>query len=91
MDCFVSLERQHPHVSKARGLGAMCAFDIVDPGSGTPDGARAARVLDHARQNGLLVMTASSNAIRTLMPLVISDTDLGRGLEILEQGVAAAA
>ena len=88
MVCFSSLQAKHPHVDKARGLGAMCAFDIVDPGSGAPDVARAARVLTHARQRGLLLMTASGNAIRTLMPLVISDDDLERGLQILEQSVA---
>ena len=36
-------------------------------------------------------MSASGNVIRTLMPLVISDEDLTRGLEILALSVAAAA
>ena len=88
---FRKLEDEHRHIRKVRGLGAMCAFEIVDPTTGLPDAVRVEAVLTHARNRGLLLITASGNVIRTLMPLVISDQDLGRGLHILQQSVAAAA
>ena len=91
MSRFHQLAAQHAHVSKARGLGAMCGFDVIDPQTGAPDPERTKQVLAHAQQRGLLLMSASGNVIRTLMPLVISDEDLTRGLEILTQSVTAAA
>jgi 4-aminobutyrate aminotransferase/(S)-3-amino-2-methylpropionate transaminase len=88
---FRKLEKTHKHVVKARGLGAMCAIEIIDPKTKQPDKDRTARILQVARSQGLLAMAASGNVIRTLMPLVIGDDDLQRGLNILEQSVAAAA
>jgi len=72
-----------PHVSHPRGLGAMCAVDIVDPETGQGSPEIAGRVLVAARERGLLIMTASGFVLRTLMPLIISDEELNEGLEIL--------
>ena len=88
---FEGLRESLPHVADARGLGAMCALEIVDPGSGSPDPGRTARILDGARERGLLVMSASGNVIRTLMPLVITDPELERGLAILVEATEQAA
>ena len=43
----------------------------------------------HCLEDGLLIMTASGNVLRTLMPLNIEDADLDRGLEILARTVRA--
>jgi len=89
MASFSKLESKHAIVGEARGLGAMCALDIVDPATGKPDAARAAAVCKAALDRKLLIMTASGNVIRTLMPIVISDADLDKGLAILEEAVAS--
>ena len=91
MQSFKGLEAAHKHVVKARGLGAMCAFELVDPSTGAPDPERTRRVVTKSREQGLLVMAASGNVIRSLMPLVISDDDLDKGLQILAASVADAA
>ena len=46
-----------------------------------------------ARENGLILLSCGTygNVIRILVPLVISDEDLDRGLEILEESLVAAA
>jgi len=44
-----------------------------------------------ARDRGLLLMTASGNVIRTLMPLNIPDDELARAFEILRDAAAAVA
>ena len=80
----------HPWVGDVRGLGAMCGLDVIDPSTGAPDAARAGRIMVRARENGLLIMTASGNVLRTLMPLVITDEQLERGLQILADAVASA-
>src|SRR6056297_518268 len=78
-----------PHVSHPRGLGAMCAIDIVDPATGQGSPEIAGRIITAARERGLLAMTASGYTLRTLMPLVISDEELGEGLEILSAALVA--
>lgn len=79
-----NMAADNPHLRQPRGLGAMCAVDVVDEaGRPWPDGAN--RLVETARDHGLLLMTANGYTIRTLMPLVISDEHLDEGLEILAQ------
>ena len=89
MDRFRALKEKHPAVSDARGLGAMCALEFRNPKTGAPDAALVKDICREALTRGLLVMSASGNAIRTLMPLTISDVDLDRGLNILAASIAA--
>jgi 4-aminobutyrate aminotransferase/(S)-3-amino-2-methylpropionate transaminase len=91
MTLFEGLRSELPHVADARGLGAMCALEIVDPESGAPDPGRTAKIVERAREGGVLVMTASGNVIRTLMPLVITHEDLDRGLDVLAEAVGQVA
>lgn len=81
------MESRHETVGGARGLGAMCAIDIVDPGTGAADPVRTAAVISEARDKGLLLISASGNVIRTLMPLVITDEQLEEGLGILSEAI----
>jgi len=86
--CF--LERL-PHVGDARGLGAMRAIELVKDRAGKePDRERTSRVVRKAYESGLIVISAGThgNVIRTLMPLVITDDELGEGLEVLEHALA---
>jgi 4-aminobutyrate aminotransferase/(S)-3-amino-2-methylpropionate transaminase len=91
LGAFRGWQETHRHVAGARGLGAMCGLDVVEPDSRAPSPDRAGRIVVAARERGLLAMTASGNVIRTLMPLVISDQDLDRGLGILGEAIADAA
>jgi 4-aminobutyrate aminotransferase/(S)-3-amino-2-methylpropionate transaminase len=79
---FEALAARFDFVVEARGLGAMCGLELDTP-------ARANRALKEALERGLLLMTANGNVIRTLMPLVIADSDLDRGLDILEESLQA--
>jgi len=87
MSVFKELEENSPIIGTARGLGAMCAIEVVDPESGAPAPASAAQICHKALEKGLMIMTASGNCIRTLMPLVVSDEDLDRGLQIISDSV----
>jgi 4-aminobutyrate aminotransferase/(S)-3-amino-2-methylpropionate transaminase len=84
---FDELEGDCDAVAEARGLGAMCGLEIVDPADRKADAARAGRIAARCRENGLLVMTASGNVIRTLMPLTIDFDDLRQGLDVLADAV----
>ncbi|ABG05814.1 4-aminobutyrate aminotransferase [Rubrobacter xylanophilus DSM 9941] len=95
MEELRAIQRRHPDfVGDVRGLGAMAAMELVtDARSKTPDPARTKGVVEHALQEGLMLLTAGAygNVIRTLMPLVITDSELEEGLSILSRAVDAAA
>lgn len=87
MTVFRKLATTYDQVRNPRGLGAMCAIDIVDPETGCGSKDIASKVLAAARESGLLVMTASGCVLRTLMPLTITDAELDKGLEILSKAI----
>ena len=81
------------HISGARGMGAMIAFDVFDAqGSMAPDAALARLVVERAHQRGLIILSCGTfgNTIRVLVPLTVSDAVLHEGLGILEQCLSAA-
>jgi 4-aminobutyrate aminotransferase / (S)-3-amino-2-methylpropionate transaminase / 5-aminovalerate transaminase len=75
-----------PAVGDVRGRGAMCALELVQPGTMEPDAAAAAEVARHCHRNGMIVLTCGTygNVLRLLPPLVIGQPLLTEGLEILE-------
>ncbi|WP_433831884.1 4-aminobutyrate--2-oxoglutarate transaminase [Actinoplanes sp. CA-015351] len=74
-----------PGIAEVRGRGAMIAIELVVPGGLEPDPARTAAVSKACHEAGLLTLTCGTygNVLRFLPPLVISDEDLRRGIEIL--------
>ena len=80
-------------IGEVRGLGAMLAFELVeDPHSKVPATALAQRVVEAARERGLLLLKAGmyASVIRILVPLTAEDRDLDEGLAILGQALEAA-
>ena len=82
-----SLERlaaENASVGEVRGLGPMLALELAEP---TPDLAKA--ITTTAREKGLILLSCGlyGNVIRILVPLVISDAHLTRGLELLEESL----
>lgn len=87
---FEELRSRFEQVDGIRGLGAMCAFEIVkDKASKTPDKETVAKIIKEAQNSGLLLLSAGlySNVIRILVPLVITDEQLEEGLTILEKSI----
>jgi 4-aminobutyrate aminotransferase / (S)-3-amino-2-methylpropionate transaminase / 5-aminovalerate transaminase len=79
-----------PHIGDIRGLGAMLALELVtDKSSKEPATELTKRIQDRCLQKGLIILTAGtySNVIRILVPLVITDSELGEGLAILESAL----
>jgi 4-aminobutyrate aminotransferase/(S)-3-amino-2-methylpropionate transaminase len=76
-----------------RGLGAMVAVEFVtDFDTAKPDAAFTKRVIAHALQRGLLLLSCGmhGNALRIMVPLTASDAIVDEGLAILEAAVQAA-
>ncbi|UXR32937.1 4-aminobutyrate--2-oxoglutarate transaminase [Staphylococcus simulans] len=81
-----SLSQKVDFIGDIRGLGAMVAVEIVAPDTGKPDKEKTAEIVKQANKKGLLLLSAGlkGNVIRFLTPLVITDDELNKGLEILE-------
>jgi 4-aminobutyrate aminotransferase len=80
-------------VGEVRGLGPMLALELVeDRETKGPAAGVAAATVAEARERGLVLLSCGlyGNVIRILVPLVIGDEDLERGLELLEESLAAA-
>ena len=87
---FASWMNQYEIIGEARGLGAMRALELVtDRGTKKPATAQAKALVAFCADKGLLLLScgAHGNVIRVLMPLVITDDQLERGLAILEEGL----
>jgi 4-aminobutyrate aminotransferase/(S)-3-amino-2-methylpropionate transaminase len=74
-------------IGDVRGLGAMQAMEFVknrDPSQ--PDADIVTKLSSHCLSRGLLILSAGTNrnVIRILSPLVISDEQLNKGLDIIE-------
>ncbi len=81
-----ALQREMPKIGDVRGLGAMIGIEFVTGPDKTPNPEAAQAVLEHARADGLLLLTTGTygNVIRLLPPLKMSDAELNEGLEKLE-------
>ena len=87
---FEAWKDEFPLIGDARGLGAMRALEFVsDRATKAPCPEAAKGVVKYCQEHGLLVLSCGNfgNCIRALMPLVITDEQLSRGLDIMEQGI----
>lgn len=85
------LAEQHEFASEIRRLGSMVAVEIVeDRLNKAPDKAKTNSIIKYANENGLLLLSAGikGNVIRFLAPLVITEKELDKGLNILEKAFA---
>ncbi|MFP3668070.1 4-aminobutyrate--2-oxoglutarate transaminase [Priestia sp. SIMBA_032] len=90
---FEYLSNRFEQVDGVRGLGAMCALEIVtDKYTKKPDKEMTQKIVQEATNRGLLLLSAGifGNVIRILMPLTITDEQLEEGLVILEESIESA-
>jgi 4-aminobutyrate aminotransferase / (S)-3-amino-2-methylpropionate transaminase / 5-aminovalerate transaminase len=87
------LATSNEHVGEVRGLGPMLALELVaDRETKEPAAELTKAVTTRARELGLVLLSCGTygNVIRILVPLVITDDDLERGLGLLEQALVDA-
>lgn len=92
--------RELPGVGDVRGLGLMAGIELVtDKAAKTPALGIGARVLAHARQRGLITRIRAGqegelpigDVICLAPPLIITDAQVDRIIEILRESILAAA
>jgi len=80
-------------VGDVRGLGGMCAIELVkDHSSREPNDEATKKIAQYCYEHGLITITAGTygNVMRILVPLVVSDAQFDEGLDVLEAALAYA-
>jgi 4-aminobutyrate aminotransferase/(S)-3-amino-2-methylpropionate transaminase len=86
---FDELAQTYEFIGDVRGMGPMLALELVrDRETKEPATEEAKALTTLCHEKGLILLSCGNfgNVIRTLMPLVITDEQLERGLSILEEG-----
>jgi len=89
---FKQWQQEFDIVADIRGIGPMLALELVkDHQTGEPAADEAKSLVKFCYERGLIILTCGhyGNIIRTLIPLVITDDQLERGLSIMEDGLAS--
>jgi 4-aminobutyrate aminotransferase / (S)-3-amino-2-methylpropionate transaminase / 5-aminovalerate transaminase len=89
-----ALAERVPQIGEVRGVGPMLALELVhDRESKRPAPELAKATTTGALERGLILLSCGlhGNVVRILVPLVASDDELNRGLEILEEALGGAA
>ena len=91
-DRMENLKQELPEVGDVRGIGAMIGIELVkDNDPGKPHTELCDKVVKGCSAEGLILLSAGTfkNVIRILSPLVITDEQLNKGLDILEKQIRA--
>jgi 4-aminobutyrate aminotransferase/(S)-3-amino-2-methylpropionate transaminase len=91
LERFKEFQENYPIVGDIRGLGAMVGMElVVDRKTKEPATSLTKRLIERCREKGLLMISAGtySNIIRTLMPLIITDKELEKGLLIIDDSLS---
>ncbi|MBT4641891.1 MAG: 4-aminobutyrate--2-oxoglutarate transaminase [Deltaproteobacteria bacterium] len=87
---FKELQEKHELIGEVRGLGPMLALELVkDRQSKEPAAEETKKLVQLCFEKGLIVLSCGNygNVIRTLMPLVITDEQLDKGISILDESL----
>ncbi len=91
-DRFDAFQNEFQIIGDIRGKGPMLALELVlDRNTKAPATDKAKELVRTCYENGLILLACGNygNVIRTLMPLVITDEQLERGLSILHDGLVS--
>jgi 4-aminobutyrate aminotransferase/(S)-3-amino-2-methylpropionate transaminase len=87
---FGAMQEKYELIGEVRGKGPMLALELVrDRHTKEPAGGEAKKLTKLCYDKGLVILSCGSlgNVVRFLMPLVITDQQLERGLGILEESL----
>jgi 4-aminobutyrate aminotransferase/(S)-3-amino-2-methylpropionate transaminase len=87
---FQTFRERYAIVGEIRGLGAMRGLALFKGEDRQPAADEAKRLAAFCLERGLIILVCGtySNVVRVLVPFVIEDDQLEKGLAILEEGLA---
>lgn len=89
------LQKKYDIIGDVRGIGAMLAIELVQPGTASttkePNAAAVSAIAAYAAEQGLLVLTAGTwgNVLRFLPSLAVSDELIADAVSVLDDAFAA--
>jgi len=89
-----SWQKKWELVGEVRGLGGMCAIELVrDARTKEPADTETKELSKFCYEHGLINITAGTyaNVMRILVPLVVTDAQFDEGMDVLEAGLASVA
>lgn len=90
MNRMLNLQREVSEIGDVRGIGAMIGIDFIkDNDTSSPNSELCDKIVKGCADDGLILISAGTykNVIRILSPLVITDEELHKGLDILEKHI----
>lgn len=87
-----ALQEKHALIGDIRGIGPMIAFELVhDRVTKAPAPEKTKQLVDFCLAKNLYILACGThkNVIRLLMPLVITDEQMTRGMQIIDSGLTA--
>ncbi len=78
---LASLKDKHDIIKEVRGLGLMLGMQLSVPG---------APVVENCREMGLLINCIGADTLRFVPPLIITESDVDRAVDILDKALAVA-
>ena len=88
---MIELQKKYPVIGDVRGIGAMIAIELVQPGTQEPNAAAVSAVSAYAAQNGVLLLTAGTygNVLRFLPSLAISNELIADAVSVIDEALAS--
>ncbi|CAN5320063.1 4-aminobutyrate--2-oxoglutarate transaminase [soil metagenome] len=88
---LLDMQSRYPVIGDVRGIGAMLAIELVQPGTLEPNPAAVSAVTAFAAQRGVLLLSAGTfgNVIRFLPSLAITDGLLRDALGVIDEAFSA--
>jgi len=85
-DGLTELKTRYPFLGNLKGLGMLVGLEINEPGTLGPGSSDTiARLLDVARDNGLIVLRSGTNILRLAPPLTMNTREAEKGLVLLDK------
>jgi 4-aminobutyrate aminotransferase / (S)-3-amino-2-methylpropionate transaminase / 5-aminovalerate transaminase len=80
-------QKQFSIIGEVRGLGGMCAIELVkDAATREPHADATKKIAKYCYEHGLITITAGTygNVMRILVPLVVTEEQFEEGLDVIE-------
>ena len=86
---FERWQKEFDLIGEIRGMGAMLGVALVKGPKSEPAADEAGQMVSYCHENGLIIISCGTygNVVRTLIPFVVTDDQLEKGLAIMEDGL----
>ena len=90
LERLAAMKDKHALIGDVRGRGLLLGIELVtDRAAKTPASRQADAVMYRALEHGLSFKTTFGNVLTLTPPLTVTEAEMGRALDIIEESIAA--